>query len=75
MASRKFFSQHNGHSSNHQGQQYSNGLTNGFDDEQKVVIPEMCFFCFDILHKELNGCCGQEQHVEPHNLGISNNAL
>lgn len=73
MASRKFFSLQNGHSSNQH--ENSNGHQNGNayqQAEQRVAIPEMCFFCFDVLHKELHGL---ERHVEPNNLGISNSAL
>ena len=74
MATRKFFSlQQNGHSSSQQQQQNQhNGHTDFFLMEPKVVIPEMAFFCFDVLHKELHGL---ERHVEPNHLGISNSAL
>ncbi|CRL03992.1 CLUMA_CG017111, isoform A [Clunio marinus] len=74
MASRKFLPLQNGHSSNQQEQQNISGhsLSNGFHIEQRIAIPEMCFFCFDVLHKELHGL---ERHVEPNILGISNMAF
>lgn len=87
MASRKFFSLQNGHSQQQEyedqqpqssgyqktnGHQYQNGLSLVQPSSPKIVIPEMAFFCFDVLHKELHGL---ERHAEPHNLGISNLAL
>lgn len=86
MASRKFFSFQNGHSSQQEQEQahnskqqngnaYHNGqMTLALQPryEHKVVVPEMAFFCFDVLHKELHGL---EKHVEPSNLGICNMAL
>lgn len=77
MSSRKFFSLQNGstsHQQQHQQNNQHNGHTsfNGFLCEPKIVIPEMAFFCFDVLHKELHGLDG---HVEPNHLGISNHAL
>ena len=87
MASRKFFSNQNGFSQQQEDQQlqpqgsgyqktnghhhYQNGTLN-LVHSPKVVIPEMAFFCFDVLHKELHGL---ERHAEPHILGISNHAL
>jgi hypothetical protein len=80
MASRKFFSFQNGHSSQQEQEQTQTSNQNGnamalaveprYDT--KVVVPEMAFFCFDVLHKELHGLDG---HVEPSNLGIRNLAL
>lgn len=70
MASRKFFSNQNGHSSNQA--EGTNGYAIGQASDQKVAIPEMAFYCFDVLHKELGGF---ERHVEPNHLGISNSAL
>ncbi|KAG5683679.1 hypothetical protein PVAND_012945 [Polypedilum vanderplanki] len=76
MASRKFFSNQNGYSSQQHQQQNQqlqhNGHCNGILFEPKIVIPEMAFFCFDVLHKELHGL---ERHVEPNHLGISNSAF
>lgn len=72
MANRKFFSLQNGHSSQqqHNGQIQQNGSF--YLMEPKVVKPEMAFFCFDVLSKELHGL---ERHVEPNHLGISNSSL
>jgi hypothetical protein len=79
MSSRKFFSLQNGSSSSsstaeqHQNNQQHNGhATYGFFCEPKVVAPEMAFFCFDVLHKELHGL---DRHVEPHHIGIANSSL
>lgn len=74
MASRKFFPLQNGHSSSLQnGHSTENGHQNGNGySEPRIAIPEMCFFCFDVLHKELH-CL--DRHVEPNHLGISNSAL
>lgn len=75
MSTRKFFSLQNGTSSlqnqNNQQNGHSN-YQNGMYQEPKVVIPEMAFFCFDVLHKELHGL---EKHVEPNHLGISNSSF
>jgi hypothetical protein len=57
MATKSFFSK------NEQQQGQNSGL---------VATPEMCFFCFDVLHKEL---AVHDRHVEPHRLGITNSAL
>ena len=85
MASRKFFSHLNGNSQQQQqdeemqpqgsGYQKTNGhfyQNGGLAQTPKVVVPEMAFFCFDVLHKELHGL---ERHAEPHILGISNSSL
>lgn len=85
MASRKFFSIQNAHSSSSQQdqQQAQSSKHNGYQNvsmdltfepryDSKVVVPEMAFFCFDVLHKELHGL---DRHVEPSNLGICNMAL
>lgn len=57
MATKSFFSK------NEQQQSQNSSL---------VATPEMCFFCFDVLHKELDV---HDHHVEPHHIGISNSAL
>jgi hypothetical protein len=77
MSNRKFFSLQNGTSSSSSTSSQQNNQHNGHSNgmiyyEPKVVIPEMAFFCFDVLHKELHGL---ERHVEPNHLGISNSAL
>lgn len=83
MSSRKFFFLQNGHSQQEQqgqeqaqsSKQHNGYHQNGFAQpsyEPKVVVPEMAFFCFDVLHKELHGL---DRHVEPSNLGICNMAF
>lgn len=77
MSSRKFFSLQNGSSSSSsttvQPNNQQNGhATYGFFCEPKVVAPEMAFFCFDVLHKELHGL---DRHVEPHHIGIVNSSF
>lgn len=76
MASRRFFSSNqNGHSSQQENQQQLqqlNGHCSVLLTEPRVVVPEMAFFCFDVLHKELHGL---DRHVEPNHLGISNSAF
>lgn len=39
---------HNHHASNHNGV-----CTNGYGGVEQVANPEMCFFCFEVLHSEL----------------------
>lgn len=47
--------QSNGHSSLHNGYQEHNGHgTASVMPQQKVANIEMCVFCFDTLHAELN---------------------
>lgn len=58
----------NGHSNGHSND-HSNG-TNGYHQTEQVVCPEMCFFCFDVLQKELDQ--SNERHIEPN---FSNDAL
>lgn len=44
---------------------YSNGHHNGYHNNhhvEQVAIPEMCFFCFDVLEKELYN---SDRHSEP----------
>lgn len=84
MASRKFsFSFQNGNSSQQDQEQEAQSSKQSNNSYQmtmaqepsyssKVVVPEMAFFCFDVLHKELHGL---DRHVEPSNLGIRNMAL
>jgi hypothetical protein len=75
MSSRKFFSLQNGSSSSSSSSttvQQNGHATYGFFCEPKVVAPEMAFFCFDVLHKELHGL---DRHVEPHHIGIANSSL
>jgi hypothetical protein len=78
MASKKFFSYNSSSSSSSSQQQQTqnhqqNGYQNGFFKEPKIVaVPEMAFFCFDVLHKELHGL---DSHVEPHHIGITNSSL
>lgn len=44
----------NGHVGNgHVGNGHlANGYTNGYAEQ--VAVPEMCFYCFDVLNAELN---------------------
>jgi hypothetical protein len=64
---RQVFSNQNGHSSemNGHGNGHSNGHSNGLE-EHRVAIPEMCFFCFDVLHKvkwEHIWCLGRPAYI------------
>lgn len=59
----------NGHSSNavtnhngHNGVNNTNGYSNGLSYMQpKIACPDMCIFCFDVLHCELNNM-GEPSH-------------
>lgn len=45
---------HNGHMNGFNG-----AVTNGVSKhESEVAVPEMCFFCFEVLHCELNNIEG-----------------
>lgn len=39
---------HTNHATNHNGV-----CSNGYGDVEQVASPEMCFFCFEVLHREL----------------------
>lgn len=40
--------QNHNHATNHNGV-----CSNGYGDVEQVANPEMCFFCFEVLHREL----------------------
>lgn len=43
------YSATNGHSSSN-----GNGFCNGSDAVEQIAVPEMCFYCFEVLDAELH---------------------
>lgn len=46
-------STHNGIANHNHATNHNGVCSNGYGDVEQVASPEMCFFCFEVLHREL----------------------